>query len=425
MREEVNKKNIIVLIVLIGIMVGLLVNAYNKQKEEQFTEYINEGGMQQLTTDIEGSEDVNDVAIEEVEEVEEVQEEEVVEETDNITQVVVKEDPAKEAMEAFYEKVKSQLGQTRDASGNTVYGVWWGERVYNNDFNSAAWCAMFLSWCANEAGISEETVGYFAACSFWQEFYEQKGRWNYRDNGYTPQKGDLIFFDYNADGVSDHNGIVESVSSTDVVAIEGNVDDVVARVSYNISDTQILGYGTPDYANNEANKQKEQEEAKKAEEATAAIAASSSGQAQKLIEVAASQLGIYEDYSGWTKYGQWYQDNVVYTAGFANAHWCAMFVSWCANQAGISSDIIKPYASCAIGESDAAAKGVWHPKSSGYIPKPGDIIFFTNTSHTGIVERYENGVVYTIEGNFDDCVSRASHSIDAPRITGYASPNYQ
>ncbi len=47
-------------------------------------------------------------------------------------------------------------------------------------------------------------------------------------------------------------------------------------------------------------------------------------------------------------------------------------------------------------------KGQWQDK--GYEPKAGDIIFFDwkgdgTVDHVGIVEKCENGVVYTMEGN--------------------------
>lgn len=160
-------------------------------------------------------------------------------------------------------------------------------------------------------------------------------------------------------------------------------------------------------------------------ESVTGTSSGSDGQARRMVDVAISQLGTKEGADGWTKYGQWYQDNIVGTQGFSTAGWCAMFVSWCANEAGIGSDIITPFASCYVGESDAESKGVWHDSSSGYVPKEGDIIFFINGSHAGIVESCSEGVVYTIEGNYSNSVSRASHHLGANDISGYASPSYR
>jgi len=41
-----------------------------------------------------------------------------------------------------------------------------------------------------------------------------------------PQVGDIVFYDWGGDGVSDHVGIVEKVNSDgSIVAIEGNTSD--------------------------------------------------------------------------------------------------------------------------------------------------------------------------------------------------------
>ena len=72
-----------------------------------------------------------------------------------------------------------------------------------------------------------------------------------------------------------------------------------------------------------------------------------------------------------------------------------------------------------------------------YTPKPGDYIFFDwqkkfndiNQSgpgtgpqdHTGLVEKYEDGVVYTIEGNISDTLIKRSFKIDDCKIIGFGS----
>lgn len=63
--------------------------------------------------------------------------------------------------------------------------------------------------------------------------------------------------------------------------------------------------------------------------------------AARLVKIAAEEIGYQEVYDNDTKYGEWY--NLNYQP------WCAMFVSWCANQAGISTDIIPKYCRCTDG----------------------------------------------------------------------------
>ena len=53
--------------------------------------------------------------------------------------------------------------------------------------------------------------------------------------------------------------------------------------------------------------------------------------------------------------------------------------------------------------------GQW--KEKGYVPKAGDIIFFDwevdgKVNHVGIVEKVENGKIYTVEGNSTDDTCR-------------------
>ena len=325
------------------------------------------------------------------------------------------------AAEALIAKAESQLGKGRESDNSTIYGAWWANRVNDTVFRDAKWCAMFLSWCANEAGVSEKTIGYFAACSYWQKWFTDNGRWQSKD-GYTPVRGDILFLDYDANGEANHNGIVKSVSGNTVTVIEGNVNDKVDNVTYDLSNEQIIGYGKPDYDNNEANVQKDAEEKKQQEETGAA-----SGLAQKILEKAFSQRGTREGKNGWTKYGQWYNDNID-RGGFANAHWCAMFVSWCADQVGVPRDVIKPYASCWYGLQDLKTMATYHEASSGYVPQPGDIFFYhfskSGAGHTGLVEKVQDRQIFTIEGNTADSVDARTYPLSNNKIKGYITPRY-
>lgn len=138
-----------------------------------------------------------------------------------------------------------------------------------------------------------------------------------------------------------------------------------------------------------------------------------------IVDVAISQIGTSESNNGHAKYINWY-------GGFGTGTpWCAIFVSWCANQAGVSTSIIPKFSSCAVGRSWFESKGLFKYKGS-YTPKRGDIIFFLSNgaSHTGIVEKCTGGTVYTIEGNTSNKVARRNYSVTNSRITGYGIPKY-
>lgn len=72
--------------------------------------------------------------------------------------------------------------------------------------------------------------------------FKDAGRW--QDRGYAPQPGDIVFFDWGSDGVSDHVGIVESCDGSTVYTIEGDSDDACQRNCYGIDSASIMGYGT-------------------------------------------------------------------------------------------------------------------------------------------------------------------------------------
>ena len=137
----------------------------------------------------------------------------------------------------------------------------------------------------------------------------------------------------------------------------------------------------------------------------------------RLIQIAESQLGYVEGPNNDTKYGTWY--------GLPNEEWCAMFVSWCANQSGISTDIIPKYAGCTAGKNWFEEHGLFRYKED-YIPKAGDIIFFLSdgAGHTGIVIYCDGNRVYTIEGNTSDMCAKRNYDVNWHTITGYGTPAY-
>jgi len=132
---------------------------------------------------------------------------------------------------------ETQLGNI----GGAPYWSWFG-------FTSRVeWCAIFVSWVAEQCGyIDAGIIPRFSGC---QEqgipWFQVRGQWQGR--GYVPKTGDIIFFDWESDGRSDHVGIVERVDGEHVYTIEGNTSDSVARRSYSLNSNVICGYGVPVY----------------------------------------------------------------------------------------------------------------------------------------------------------------------------------
>ncbi len=140
----------------------------------------------------------------------------------------------------------SQTGGTTGGSGNyTKYGKWYG-------INPGAWCAMFVSWCANQAGISSSIVPKHASCDIGMQWFQNNSKWKWSKalgGSYTPKRGDIIYFRTNTSITYDstHVGIVYAADSSTVYTIEGNTSNKCARKSYSTSSAYILGYGTPAY----------------------------------------------------------------------------------------------------------------------------------------------------------------------------------
>lgn len=166
-------------------------------------------------------------------------------------------------------------------------------------------------------------------------------------------------------------------------------------------------------------------------------------EANNVVKIAQSQLGYEEGNNNYTIYA----DDIGVSN---NLQWCATFASWCMMKAGVSEDR-RPSKSVLASSTGILTwyrdRGRWHRKNGtswsyggrsddsavdyDYEPKPGDLILLeTNGNygdgpdHTGIVVSYDNGTVYTVEGNSSDAVKAKSYSASSSRIWGYCNPEY-
>lgn len=137
----------------------------------------------------------------------------------------------------------------------------------------------------------------------------------------------------------------------------------------------------------------------------------------QLVTIAKSQLGN----EGGEKFWSWW--------GFTERQeWCACFVSWCADQAGlIQKEAVPKFSVCTDGVAWFQAKGKW--QSRGSVPTPGTIIFFDwdhdgASDHVGIVESCDGTTVHTIEGNSGDAVKQNNYTVNSQSILGYGLVAY-
>ena len=114
-----------------------------------------------------------------------------------------------------------------------------------------AWCATFVSAVAiklNYTSIIPTECG----CPQMIKLFQNLGCWIENENR-TPNIGDIIFYDWDDNGVGDntgnpdHVGIVEKVSNGKITVIEGNYSNSVKRRTLDVNGKYIRGYGVPKY----------------------------------------------------------------------------------------------------------------------------------------------------------------------------------
>ena len=117
--------------------------------------------------------------------------------------------------------------------------------------------------------------------------------------------------------------------------------------------------------------------------------------------------------------------------------WCAIFVTYNLRKAGIPTSICPSFAGCTyIRDKFLIPNNLYKLRTSGYSPKPGDLIFFNwskktaTLDHVGLVEKVEGNLVYTIEGNSKGGyttygVRHKSYQLSSAYIIGYGALLYE
>lgn len=111
---------------------------------------------------------------------------------------------------------RSQLGTVEGKNNDILYGKWYG-------LNNNPYCAMFVSWCFNEANLSNliaaQSKKGFASCAAGLGWFQKKKQ---VVDKYKGKPGDIVFFSFAGNGSADHVGIIEGVSRDGITTIEGN-----------------------------------------------------------------------------------------------------------------------------------------------------------------------------------------------------------
>lgn len=114
------------------------------------------------------------------------------------------------------------------------------------------WCATYVSAVGIKAGLSD-IVFIECGCERMINLYKNAGRF-VEDDSYVPKEADIIFYDWDDNGIgnnvgfSDHVGIVVSVNGNTMKIIEGNMNNAVGYRTLQINAKYIRGFGIPDFA---------------------------------------------------------------------------------------------------------------------------------------------------------------------------------
>ncbi len=123
---------------------------------------------------------------------------------------------------------------------------------YTSAFWPDEWCAMFVWWVSNEAGVYPSRVSLKSAgvCEYRHYFESGSNGVRFemseaRGGHYIPKMGDYILFIWQGSGdtCGSHIGIVKGVSGDRVMIIDGNNGDTIRDYSRYLNDVNILGYG--------------------------------------------------------------------------------------------------------------------------------------------------------------------------------------
>lgn len=139
---------------------------------------------------------------------------------------------------------------------------------------------------------------------------------------------------------------------------------------------------------------------------------------EQIIETEMHELGYTEQSDGWTKYGQWFADNIAHNQAFARADWCAMFQTWSMYISNVPGSCW-PYVSPQGSEVNYMANWL---EEKGFrtgaddMPEPGDILFYSwegdesDLDHVGLITKVQGStpdkaLLQVCEGNYNNMVA--------------------
>ena len=146
-----------------------------------------------------------------------------------------------------------------------------------------------------------------------------------------------------------------------------------------------------------------------------------------LLELAYSQIGYKETGTNITKYAKYFDTKAWqwFNTKKQGSKWCALFICWLYCQIYGPEQSLKILGCPKPSQNCAAGVYYFHKylKAKGYEisdktkGQAGDIIFFSEHSHVGIIYEVKDGKYITIEGNAGDKVAKKSYILKSKKIS--------
>ena len=140
-------------------------------------------------------------------------------------------------LDRFVSIAEKEIGTKESGNNHVKYSAWYG-------MDGQPWCAMFVSWCAQQAGIL--TTQKLKSCPFVpkmsytpsiREWYARNRRLlapnTLPTNPNYPKVGDIVLIDSKGGTAVNHVGIVCRTNGIIFEVIEGNCSNMVKKVVYN------------------------------------------------------------------------------------------------------------------------------------------------------------------------------------------------
>jgi len=157
------------------------------------------------------------------------------------------------SVEQVLDIARSQIGYSayNDPEPGSKYGRWlaekWGESWLAGPSTSIWWCCMFVSWCLDQAG--QQCAGF---PSYNTDLVLSKNP--PRVYSQLARPGDIVIWNWNGDGATDHIGFVEEHTPGSfgrLITIEGNYSNRVARVDRSGTWSLVSAVIRPEYNSQE------------------------------------------------------------------------------------------------------------------------------------------------------------------------------